>query len=52
MTCVEKIRELCARAAVADDTELELVVIQLQAAIRFWKDLQEEQAKRSMLRAA
>lgn len=52
MTCIEKIRELCARAAAADDAELELLVIQLQAAIRFWKDLQEEQAKRSMPRAA
>lgn len=52
MTCAEKIRELCARAAIADDRELELVVVQLQAAIRFWRDLQEEQAKRNRLRAA
>lgn len=49
MTCIEKIRELCGRAIVADDQQIESIIVQLQATIRFWKDLQEEQEFRRKL---
>jgi len=52
MTCLEKIRELCARAIVADDEQLEAIILELQATIRFWRDLQEEKTKRNLPRAA
>jgi hypothetical protein len=52
MTCLEKIRELCARAIVAEDDQIEAIIAELQATIRFWRDLQEERTRRKLPRAA